>query len=369
QCEQGWVQVPETSQSGTDVLTCTGVPTSERVHWQFKSATGSRIVPFGTCPPLPGTCTSSLNTFTVSRPATNVSHLTLSDPPEEVTCHVQFNVPTTFPWTVSGRCDIAKIYSSQNRYSCTWLESDGNSTQVVASKYVKWKTDPLSTDPIVYSATCSLQGKPMPARSATYAYRVKVSPDSMSVDATFNGSSLVRVPSPPTHDCPTGKMPELSSLNCTCHTGDIGVPAGRLGWMNKSSTQLVLNRITREQAGNYICYLHWNTLILNTTYMLRVNYTKTDSDVPSNTAKIVGGTVGGGVAVAAVAVTAFLCWRRQNKRLSRDRNSFNFNSGHGNRSPESPDPGKSKHATKQTEQAHSTEAVGGSKDSSSDNVK
>ncbi|KAK7480249.1 hypothetical protein BaRGS_00028525, partial [Batillaria attramentaria] len=68
-------------------------------------------------------------------------------PAEGVNCTAQFDSSPSTQWTLSGRCDVKKIYSALNRYSCTWYESDGQTSQKpVDTRFVAFSPTPSSGD-------------------------------------------------------------------------------------------------------------------------------------------------------------------------------------------------------------------------------
>ncbi|KAK7458000.1 hypothetical protein BaRGS_00039121 [Batillaria attramentaria] len=78
QCESGNFQVSETSNK-SDVLTCTGIPSTDTVYWKFRPGNAKAFVlDIGHCSR--STCSTAGLGFRLSRPTYDVSHLSL--PPD-----------------------------------------------------------------------------------------------------------------------------------------------------------------------------------------------------------------------------------------------------------------------------------------------
>ncbi|KAK7480255.1 hypothetical protein BaRGS_00028531, partial [Batillaria attramentaria] len=224
QCVSGYLEVPDTLQSVEDALTCKGIPASDTLRWTFrpKNHAGAPLR-IGSCEPHSLNCKLQLSPnnpiFTIRRPSDDVSHLSLarevsrnlagatfyclseSDstdcrvdivyPAEGVNCTAQFDSSPSTQWTLSGRCDVKKIYSALNRYSCTWYESDGQRSQKpVDTGFVTFSPTPSSAD--FSSGPCSVTGKKMStACNLEYNYQVKISPGSGKTEVSFAGSNVI----------------------------------------------------------------------------------------------------------------------------------------------------------------------------------
>ncbi|KAK7467751.1 hypothetical protein BaRGS_00037026, partial [Batillaria attramentaria] len=145
----GDVEVSETARDV--IITCDQFSAQDTVGWSLIDEVGNTgNVAIGSC--TPSTCNPTLPTlYGLSRPSSTVSQLTIKSPsraladysircstgvstrvscrlntvyPAEVSnCRVQLQ-ETSSTWTVSGSCDVTRVFSSSGSYTCQWFRGD-----------------------------------------------------------------------------------------------------------------------------------------------------------------------------------------------------------------------------------------------------
>ncbi|KAK7453595.1 hypothetical protein BaRGS_00039634 [Batillaria attramentaria] len=120
---------------------------------------------------------------------------------KDADCEVVINERTGI---VSGDCHIPRMFSSRDRYSCTWMEqTDSESESAIPESVTNFEKDNFTiTDPnknvlTYYNATCSFN-KSLPTGSQIYRYRVVISPGNVSppIGYRYVSSSNQVSPSP-----------------------------------------------------------------------------------------------------------------------------------------------------------------------------
>ncbi|KAK7454702.1 hypothetical protein BaRGS_00039548, partial [Batillaria attramentaria] len=244
----------EVSETASDVIiTCDQFSAQDTVQWSLIGNTGTSAL--GLCSP--STCNPALpNLYGVSRPSSTVSQLTIKSPsraladfsircstgvstrvscrlntvyPAEVSnCRVQVQ-ETSSTWTVSGSCDVTKVFSSSGSYTCQWFRGDSQS-QTVSVATTTYSTS-AHADTRYRRGACTFSSTDV--STTDKYYKAVVYPGATS---TVYGPLNFDTPSVPTISCTPGQwVPANTQLTCTCNTDDIGQPQGRLQWIRDGS--------------------------------------------------------------------------------------------------------------------------------------
>ncbi|XP_070201094.1 uncharacterized protein [Littorina saxatilis] len=171
------------------------------------------------------------------------------------------------------------------------------------------------------SATC-LVNHTLPDQNGRYTYRVMFLPGRQFFTAETVHISL---PSTPTITCtPAGHETEKSRVTCTCTTGNVGQPAGRLQWLNGSSDVIAtgapgVDRLDMRQTlspsddgvTQLRCRLDWSDLpVTSSVYNVSVGLPAPKEPSSGNTA-VIGGVVGTVVVAGSIIVVLVVVWKRR----------------------------------------------------------
>ncbi|KAK7090770.1 hypothetical protein V1264_010527 [Littorina saxatilis] len=186
-------------------------------------------------------------------------------------CRTEVN---TSDWTVSGSCDVDKIYASDDHYSCRWkfpVETGRKKKEALSL------TNFTEHGKAYKRGTCSFSGLPMPTFDGTYPFSLTIDPG----NKTFHGQSLeISHPGAPTfHNCPA-VITEGGDLNCTCQPSDSS-PLALVTWDAGSilSGQLQVQNVSMKHNGmKYACTQSWGgCLRKRISYTIRVKRKNNDT--------------------------------------------------------------------------------------------
>ncbi|XP_070183053.1 uncharacterized protein [Littorina saxatilis] len=281
--------VTEVTETATTSITCSGLARTQGVAWQVDYTSGNTDT-IGECQSVTASATSSTCTagslpglFTATRPTPTTSVMTInpsalnngpayvsghtlrcSQPPtastvcrmdyvypsDTVSCSAQFLNPRDAAWSVSGRCDVTKVYSYLGRYTCQWYQQRGSSSETPLGQGVSIKNSSVEEGKYI-NGDCNVTTS-FPVGDGQYSYRVVITPGGLSHTAKFTGTSLIRQPSP-THNC-SRYVTDGQNVSCTC-SGDVGSPPGVAQWSSTQSPQLAVTRaIAGQQQTCHVIY-------------------------------------------------------------------------------------------------------------------
>ncbi|XP_076457397.1 uncharacterized protein LOC143291432 isoform X2 [Babylonia areolata] len=187
-CPYNRLQISETQDA---VLTCSGI-THNTMVWRVNHTDGT-VLQIGTCTKSNGQCSVTNSDYSLSiTPQNSTSQLTITgnhrtriagtvqcaglsggNMVDPATCDVQVvytsytitncrTAVNTTDWTVSGSCDVDKIYASDDGYWCSWWFIPNVGTQTpFPGQMTLTSSFTDSTGQEYHTATCSFTGQPL----------------------------------------------------------------------------------------------------------------------------------------------------------------------------------------------------------------
>lgn len=216
-------------------------------------------------------------------------HITISAEVADCTLDVQRQ-----NWTVVGSCDVTKMYSSEEQYSCrpeiqwnmasAWVTDQSATVTFTPTPFTDSKTNRL-----YYRGRCSFFSPLQPARLGNMTYSVFVSPG--NTRAHIGDVMLIAPRSGPTNvNCGIqGFLAENGTSSpvpdrCLCSVVSLGSPPGRLVWFAGDTILLAgdygvrslefpyCSVDRRHEGATMNCQLDWVSISSRTAFTASVAY-------------------------------------------------------------------------------------------------
>ncbi|XP_025101194.1 uncharacterized protein LOC112568219 isoform X2 [Pomacea canaliculata] len=171
-------------------------------------------------------------------------------------------------WQVQGECQVEKMYSSDDVYTCTWSVNNTEVTGVSESPLTTYRNNSRT----YMRGVCSFRQE-IPfngynfTHSISYTYKISIDPGPQdSLVTTIN----IEPPEKPEINCSETVL-EGSTVKCMCTSQNKGNPPAKFVWDGLNTDRLLLQNVSRQQSfTNYTCRQTWGPdEVINTT----VNYT------------------------------------------------------------------------------------------------
>ncbi|XP_025102271.1 uncharacterized protein LOC112568920 [Pomacea canaliculata] len=263
---------------------------------------------------------STLDITNVTREEARFFHCKDSD--LMYTCRLRVTVPANLVsencnleisnWKVQGTCQVARMYSSDSIYKCTWSVNDAELPSGFEEPLTNW-TDRYTSylNRTYMRGNCSFN-QDMPSVRYSYTYKISVDPGLQNfIVKTIN----IEPPKKPEINC-SETVQEGSTVVCMCTSQYKGNPPAKFAWDGIDTDRLLLRNVSRQQnCTKYTCRQTWGPYgFINTTvnYTLTVACTEdsirqtdkqnTKAKDSSSSGSINGGLIGGIVAAVVFAI-------------------------------------------------------------------
>ncbi|XP_025101187.1 uncharacterized protein LOC112568218 isoform X2 [Pomacea canaliculata] len=238
------------------------------------------------------------------------------------TCRLRVTVPANLVsencnveisnWKVQGTCQVARMYSSDSIYKCTWSVNNAELPSGFEEPLTNW-TDRYTSylNRTYMRGNCSFKQE-MPSVRYSYTYKISVDP---GLQNFFVKTINIEPPKKPEINCSETVL-EGSTVVCMCTSQYKGNPPAKFAWDGIDTDRLLLRNVSRQQnCTKYTCRQTWGPYgFINTTvnYTLTVACTeesirqvdeqKTKAKDSSSSGSINGGLIGGIVAAVVFSI-------------------------------------------------------------------
>ncbi|XP_025102253.1 uncharacterized protein LOC112568908 isoform X2 [Pomacea canaliculata] len=202
------------------------------------------------------------------------------------TCRLRVTVPADLVsencnveisnFRVQGACQVARMYSSDSIYKCTWSVNDAELPSGFEEPLTNWTdryTRPFNRT--YMRGNCSFE-QDMPSIRYSYSYRISIDPGLQNyIVKTIN----IVPPRKPEINCSETVL-EGSTVTCMCKSPNRGNPPAHFVWDGLNTDEILLLNVSRQKnSTKYTCRQTWGSYgLINTT----VNYTLTVAYGPSD---------------------------------------------------------------------------------------